>query len=82
MADLTAAMEGPRPFALLICDFRLASDVDGLRVGQTLSQHFYNVPLLLITGETAPERLQRVREAGVPVLFRPDSAERFLQAMD
>jgi CheY-like chemotaxis protein len=81
VAALKNSVEGLNPFALLICDFRLADGVDGLRVGQTLSQHFFDVPLLLITGETAPERLQRVREAGVPVLFKPVSAERLLQAM-
>lgn len=78
---LKASVEGLNPFALLICDFRLADSVDGLRVGQTLSQHFFNVPLLVITGETAPDRLQRVRETGVPMLSKPVSAERLLQAM-
>lgn len=81
IAALKASVEGLNPFALLICDFRLADGVDGLQVGQTLSQHFFSVPLLLITGETAPERLLRVREAGVPVLFKPVNAERLLQAM-
>lgn len=78
---LQNAVSASNPFALLICDFRLADGVDGLQVGQTLSQRFFNVPLLLITGETAPDRLLRVREAGVPVLFKPVSAERLLQAM-
>jgi len=78
---LNNSMEQLNPFALLICDFRLADGVDGLQVGQALSQRFFNIPLLLITGETAPERLQRVREAGVPVLFKPVSAERLFQAM-
>jgi signal transduction histidine kinase/ActR/RegA family two-component response regulator len=81
MAALKAATEGLNPFALLICDFRLADGVDGLLVGQTLSQRFFNLPLLLITGETAPERLQRVREARVPVLFKPVNTERLLSAM-
>ncbi|MDQ8036197.1 MAG: hybrid sensor histidine kinase/response regulator [Pedobacter sp.] len=69
------------PFTLLICDFRLADGIDGLEVGQTLAQEFSGLRLLLVTGETAPERLQRVREAGIPVLFKPVSAERLLQAM-
>lgn len=80
-AALETSAQGPHPFALLICDFRLADGADGLQAGQALSQRFANVPLLLITGETSPERLQRVREAGVPVLFKPVSSERLLQAM-
>jgi signal transduction histidine kinase/ActR/RegA family two-component response regulator len=81
ISALKSAVEGLNPFALLICDFRLADGVDGLQVGQALSQRFFGLPLLLITGETAPERLQRVREARVPVLFKPVSAGRLLQAM-
>jgi len=71
-----------KPFALLLCDFRLADGVDGLDVGLRLRERFQlDAPLLLITGETAPERLQRVRASGVPVLFKPVSAATLLQAM-
>ncbi|HEX6592305.1 MAG TPA: ATP-binding protein [Moraxellaceae bacterium] len=80
-AALKASVEQLDPFSLVICDFRLANGVDGLQVGQSLSRRFFNIPLLLITGETAPERLQRVRQTGVPVLFKPVSADRLLQAI-
>ncbi|MBL0918750.1 MAG: response regulator [Hydrogenophaga sp.] len=60
------------PFDALICDFRLADGADGLLAAQRLRErHAPGLPLLLITGETAPERLQRVRDAGVPVLYKP-----------
>ena len=36
---------------------------------------------MLVTGETAPERLQRVRASGVPVLFKPVVEESLLRAM-
>jgi hypothetical protein len=36
---------------------------------------------LLITGETSPDRLLRVRESGVPVLFKPVVADSLLLAM-
>jgi len=89
VADEAAAVEAlahpgahARPFALLLCDYRLADGVDGLDVGQRLRERFQlHAPLLLITGETAPERLQRVRASGVPVLFKPVSAATLLQAM-
>jgi len=71
-----------KPFALLLCDYRLADGVDGLDVGLRLRERFQpDASLLLITGETAPERLQRVRASGVPVLFKPVSAATLLQAM-
>lgn len=78
---LTCSVKETNPFDLLICDFRLADGVDGLEAGQMLSRQFLDIPVLLITGETAPERLQRVRETGVPVLFKPVNSERLLQAM-
>ena len=37
--------------------------------------------MLLVTGETSPDRLQRVRESRVPVLFKPVAAESLLRAM-
>ena len=59
-----AAAEG-RPFDLLLCDYRLADGADGLDAGLRLSSalHGTTTPLLLITGETSPDRLQRVRES-------------------
>jgi signal transduction histidine kinase len=78
-----AAAEG-RPFDLLLCDYRLADGADGLDAGLRLSQGDETgaaTPLLLITGETSPERLQRVRQSCVPVLFKPVAAESLLRAM-
>ena len=75
MAFSQAAALGT-PFDALICDYRLADGANGLDVGQLLRQRFApDLPMLLVTGETAPERLQRVRDSGVPVLFKPVTAE-------
>ncbi|MEC5399897.1 ATP-binding response regulator [Uliginosibacterium sp. H1] len=69
-------------FDLLICDFRLAEGADGLAAAQRLrARATPSLPLLLVTGETSPERLQRVRDSGVPVLFKPVQAERLLQML-
>lgn len=80
-AALAAGLEAQRPFDLLICDFRLARGVDGLAAGQNLCRQFPGLSLLLVTGETSPERLQSVRSAAIPVLFKPVTAERLLAAM-
>jgi len=80
-AALQAAHARREPFELLICDYRLAHGVDGLRVGQALTQRFAPMRLLLITGDTAPERLQAVRASGVPVLFKPVDSEQLLGAI-
>ncbi|MFH0130608.1 ATP-binding protein [Variovorax sp. VaC1] len=82
VAALRQAGSEGRPFDLLVCDYRLADGADGLDTGLRLSQwQGTTTPLLLITGETAPERLQRVRESKVPVLFKPVVADVLLQAM-
>jgi signal transduction histidine kinase len=71
-----------RPFELLLCDYRLADGADGLDAGLRLSRAGDGAtPLLLITGETSPDRLLRVRESRVPVLFKPVVANRLLEAM-
>lgn len=82
MALSQAEAEG-RAFELLLCDYRLADGGSGLDVGLRLRwRNGTRMPLLLITGETAPERLQRVRESGVPVLFKPVNADTLLDTID
>jgi signal transduction histidine kinase/ActR/RegA family two-component response regulator len=71
-----------QPFEALICDYRLADGADGLDVALRLRARFApDLPLLLVTGETAPERLQRVHDSGVPVLFKPVAANVLLEAL-
>ncbi|WP_291541319.1 MULTISPECIES: hybrid sensor histidine kinase/response regulator [unclassified Comamonas] len=71
-----------KPITQLICDIRLAHGSDGLRIGQALARRFAPLQLLLVTGETAPERLQRVKDAGIPVLFKPVNADKLLAALN
>ena len=81
-AAVDGARSDGRPYEALLCDYRLAGGVDGLdaalrlraRAGGTLR-------VLIVTGETSPERLQRVRESGLPVLYKPASAEALLAAL-
>ena len=80
-ALLQAAQAEGEPFEQLICDLRLAHGVDGLRVGLALARRFAPLTLLLVTGETAPERLRYVRAAGVPVLFKPVNTQLLLTAI-
>lgn len=79
IAQATAAGQ---PFDALLCDYRLADGADGLDVALRLRAQSGTAPgLLLITGETAPERLQRVHDSGVLVLFKPVQPERLLQVL-
>lgn len=79
---LEQARAQARPFTWLMCDYRLPEGDNGLDVGLRLRRRYApDIALLLVTGETAPERLQRVRESGVPVLFKPVDAHALRQAM-
>lgn len=79
---LAAAHAAGEPFEVLLCDLRLREGASGLAAGQRLQQRFGpGLALLLVTGETAPERLRLVRESGVPVLYKPVQAQRLLDAL-
>jgi hypothetical protein len=39
------------------------------------------LPALLISGDTAPERLREAHEAGLPLLHKPVAAEELLAGM-
>jgi signal transduction histidine kinase/ActR/RegA family two-component response regulator len=79
---LVQARREAKPYTWLICDYRLSENDSGLDLGLRLRQRFAaDIALLLVTGETAPERLQRVRESDVPVLFKPVDASALRQAM-
>jgi signal transduction histidine kinase len=79
---LAEAVEQGRPYEALLCDYRLAGGADGLDAGLRLQGRYGPaLRLLLVTGETAPERLQRVRDSKVAVLFKPVGAATLMQAL-
>ena len=70
------------PFDLLIFDYRLAGGANGLEVAKRLCNRFDpQLPMLMITGETAPERLKIVRESGIKILQKPTSSQDLLSAL-
>jgi signal transduction histidine kinase len=79
---LAALQAAPTPFEAFLCDIRLADNVDGLDFAMRLPSLVRDAPpTLLITGETGPQPLQRVRDAGLPVLFKPVAAGPLLDAL-
>ena len=57
---------------LLVVDYRLAGDITGLNVAtRLLKAAGHNIPVLVITGDTAPERLREARDSGYPLLHKP-----------
>jgi two-component system, sensor histidine kinase len=60
---------------IVLADMRLAGDDSGLRAVARLRALQPGLPALLISGDTAPDRLREARQAGLPLLHKPVSAE-------
>jgi two-component system, sensor histidine kinase len=72
--------ETPR---LILCDFRLRGDENGIKVLRELqAQYEEEIAGLLITGDTAPERLRESVESGLMLLHKPVSPNRLKAAID
>jgi signal transduction histidine kinase/CheY-like chemotaxis protein len=60
------------PPDLLLCDFRLPGGEDGLQVvAQFRARWGAALPAIMITGDTAPERLAEAHASGVVLLHKP-----------
>jgi CheY-like chemotaxis protein/nitrogen-specific signal transduction histidine kinase len=57
---------------LIICDYRLRAGENGIDVIQQLQAEFNaDIPAMLITGDTAPERLREAQQSGFLLLHKP-----------
>ncbi|WP_324779577.1 ATP-binding response regulator [Thiobacillus sedimenti] len=57
---------------VIVSDYRLPDDRDGLEVIDRLRQKFgREIPAIVITGDTAPDTIQRIARAGFPLLHKP-----------
>ncbi|WP_462379320.1 ATP-binding response regulator [Pseudomonas sp. Marseille-QA0892] len=65
-----------QPPDAIICDYRLRERQTGADVIERLRAHLgYGIPALLITGDTAPERLREAMSSQIPLLHKPVPAE-------
>jgi CheY-like chemotaxis protein/two-component sensor histidine kinase len=59
---------------IVICDYRLREQRTGLEAIAALRELLgESLPALLITGDTAPERLREAQSSGIPLLHKPVS---------
>ena len=57
---------------MIISDFRLRDDENGVEVIEQLRRQCgHNTPAILITGDTAPDRILAARAPGITVLYKP-----------
>ena len=57
---------------VIVSDYRLPDDTDGIEVINRL-RHKYgrDIPAILVTGDTAPDTILRISQAGFPLLHKP-----------
>lgn len=76
------ALASARPPDLVISDYRLREQRTGLEAIAALRELLGNaLPALLITGDTAPERLCEALASGIPVLHKPVAPSLLFQSM-
>jgi DNA-binding response OmpR family regulator len=61
----------------VVADLRLRGDRDGLAEIGRLREHYgAALPALLVSGDSAPERVRLMQQSGLPWLAKPVSAAR------
>ena len=69
--------------SLIISDLRLRGQENGIDVIRELqSQYNEDIPALLITGDTAPERIRQSAESGFQLLHKPIAPGRLQKAIN
>ena len=58
--------------SLLIVDYRLPNNMSGIDVAKELQEQLgYPIAILIVTGDTGPERLREAKASGYPLLHKP-----------
>lgn len=70
IADALALCRSLRPDLLLV-DLRLRGDEDGIDAIRQLRAAHPAVPAILISGDTAPDRIKEAHDAGIALLHKP-----------
>jgi signal transduction histidine kinase/CheY-like chemotaxis protein len=79
LAALTA-VAGERPDVVL-CDLRLGGEDTGTETIQLLREKYPGLPAILMTGDTAPDRLNQIQESGLTTLHKPFRREHLAAAI-
>ena len=66
---------------IVLADFRLRGMDSGLTAIAKLRGLYAELPAILISGDTAPNRLREAEEAGISLLHKPVSADELKQAI-
>ncbi|GAB3092044.1 hybrid sensor histidine kinase/response regulator [Aestuariicella hydrocarbonica] len=68
--DALSQAKAERP-DIVLADFRLRGEDNGILTIRTIRELYRNIPAILISGDTAPERLREAEDASIPLLHKP-----------
>ena len=63
-----------RSWDLCLCDLRLRDGEDGVETARQLRADHPAMPIVLVTGDTAPQRIEQATASGLPLLHKPVAA--------
>lgn len=66
---------------VMLVDRRLKNGDDGLALIETVRQRNLAMPSVLISGDTAPERIKEAENAGIPALVKPAGLDEIKRAI-
>ena len=66
---------------VIVADFRLPQHENGIETVRRLRERLGEVPALIVSGDTAPERLREAQASGLPFLHKPVSAEKLKETV-
>lgn len=79
--DEAVARAMRHPPDIVLADLRLRGTESGIQVVRRLREHWPDLPALLISGDTAPDRLREAEAEGLKLLHKPVSVEDMIWAM-
>ena len=66
---------------IVVADFRLRGDDNGIATVRALRQIYSELPAILLSGDTAPDRLREAEAAGIMLLHKPVAVADLAQAI-
>lgn len=75
-----AAAQADRP-DIVVVDFRLRGEDNGIAAARALHAFLPDLPAILLSGDTAPDRLQEAEAAGIALLHKPVAAPDLARAI-
>jgi len=66
---------------IVLADFRLKAGDDGIKTIDAVRHLYTDIPALLVTGDTSPERLKNASNAGIEMLHKPLTMEKLARSV-